>query len=421
MSIYYLSNNGSDLNDGLTPESAWASIAKVNCSIKGGDTVKFRCGDTFFGRIMPPEKNESGAPTVYTSYEAEGRKQKPVISQYKIPNKDAWELHSEGIWKIDLSDTAKFTGNITEINNNAGFILVSGVVRAYKKFALDALKEQWDFYNNDEEGKYLYVKSDKNPAELSNDIRIACNIGCVVFRNNLEVTNIIFSGTGGHGISGTVNNAYIADCEFHNIGGSRLVPYPNPTTRYGNGVECWSNSSNVTVERCKFSGIYDVAITMQGNEVKKSWTNMHFRNNEMWNNTQCFEIWSSGDLPDTGFVDCHFENNICINSGYCWGYETRPNKDCSAHLLLYHLDCPLCDISVKNNFFYGAREASIFKSGGYSMIPEGYKIEGNVFVNATGHDLVYRGNDSEDEKYNEYCMKLVSCNTVMTSEEAFSK
>lgn len=415
MSIYYVSNMGCDLNDGLTPETAWATISMVNNTIKGGDIVKFHCGDTFYGSIIPPICSVPEAPTEYTSYsEVNGTTEKPIISQYKIIRSEAWEPFSNGIWKIDLSDISKFCGNIINIDNNVGFLLVDKAVYAYKKFSLEQLEKQWDFYSDDEGKKYLYVKSEKNPSLLAKDIRVACNIGCIRFKDNLKITNIIFTGTGGHGISGTVNNAYIADCEFYNIGGSRLIGYHNPTTRYGNGVECWSNSSNVTVESCKFSGIYDVAITMQGNEVKRSWKNMHFRNNEMWNNTQCFEIWSSGNLPDTGFVDCHFENNICINSGYCWGYETRPNKNCSCHLLMYQLECPLCDISVKNNFFYGARESSIFKSGGFSEIPAGYDISDNVFINFAGHDLIYgSANGSDDKEYNDYYSRLAACNRIV--------
>ena len=127
-------------------------------------------------------------------------------------------------------------------------------------------------------------------------------------------------GTGAHGLQGTVHNATIRNCEFHEIGGSELS-YVLKETRYGNGIECWTDSSDVLVENCRFSGIYDVAITMQGNEVTQGWTNMIFRNNVIWNCQQCFEIWSLGDLPNPGFKNCVFENNVCIDSGYGWSYE----------------------------------------------------------------------------------------------------
>ena len=51
MATYYISAIGCDTNDGLTPDTPWQTIKKVNSSVVGGDTVCFRCGDTFFGQI----------------------------------------------------------------------------------------------------------------------------------------------------------------------------------------------------------------------------------------------------------------------------------------------------------------------------------------------------------------------------------
>ena len=68
MATYYVSANGCDNNDGLSPSTAWRTIKKVNSSIKGGDAVCFKRGETFFGQILPPKQNSSSAPTTYTSY-----------------------------------------------------------------------------------------------------------------------------------------------------------------------------------------------------------------------------------------------------------------------------------------------------------------------------------------------------------------
>lgn len=405
MSIYYVSAAGNDALDGLTPETAWKTIPKVNQSIAGGDEVRFHCGDTFYGHIQPPRGLSPEQPTTYTSY---GTGEKPEISQYKMPRPEGWEQHAPHIWKINMAETDRYTGNIYDTNANAGFIRVSGKIYPHKRFQLEDLAVQWDFYNDE---SVLYVWSETNPALLSEEICIACRTCCMSFVDCLRVTNLVFRGTGAHGINGVVNHGYIADCEFHEIGGSELVGYRTPNTRYGNGVECWSNSSNVTVERCKFSGIYDVAITMQGNKVVKSWENMYFRNNIMWNNQQCFEIWSVGDVPNTGFVNCHFEDNICIDSGYCWGYAVRPNKACSSHLLMYGLQCPLCDITVKGNLFVNARVATIFKSGGASQIPKDYKVVDNIIVRPAGQDIAWRDKDS-DESYNAFEKMILEHNKV---------
>ncbi len=412
MSIYYVAADGCDNSDGLTPETAWRTISKVNEAVSGGDEIRFRCGDTFYGSVNPPAGEDPEHPTMFCSY---GSGNKPVISQYKTAKNDVsvWEKYDENIYKLDLTDISKFDGNITELDPNVGFMKISGKIYYRKCFHYEEISSQWDFYCDD---RYVYVYSDKNPAEYSDDIKFACNIRCMRFTNNIKVTGIVFRGTGGHGINGVTVGAYISDCEFHEIGGSRLGGLERNgkfnTTRYGNGVECWSNSSNVTVENCKFSEIYDVAITMQGGNVVKNWENMYFVNNIMWNCTQCFEIWSSGKLADTGFVNCHFEKNICIDSGFCWGYEARPNKGVSTHLLIYGLECPLCDITVKNNVFSHARIATLYKSGGINMIPKDYKIYDNIILCPEKQPIAAGGENIDEESVKAFEKMISENNSV---------
>ena len=46
---YYVSNAGDDANDGLTPETAWATLKKVSdTQINEGDAVLFKRGDLEF-------------------------------------------------------------------------------------------------------------------------------------------------------------------------------------------------------------------------------------------------------------------------------------------------------------------------------------------------------------------------------------
>ncbi len=409
MSTYYVSNQGLDTNDGLSPETAWQTIPKVNQSIESGDIIKFRCGDTFYGQINLKPGESLDKMTTVTSY---GEGEKPVISQYKIINSDAWEKVSDGVYRVDLMDTSKYGGNVYDMNSNAGFLLVSGEVKPYKKPSLDELKNQWDFFSDKEDGKSLYVKCDKNPAEYSDDIRVACCIGCIPFRDYMKVEGLYITGTGAHGINGCTLGAHVKDCEFHNIGGSELIGYPHPNTRYGNGVECWTGCHDVTVENCKFTGVYDVAFTMQGPMKGQSWENIHVIGCEMWNNTQCFEIWATEPEGDEGFINCSFENNTCINSGYCWGYDSRPNKSCACHLLMYNVFSKVCDIKIKNNVFYVARPAAIYKAGGAALVPEDYDVTDNLIVLDNGGDIIFHP-EEDQTAYKAYCEKIAKNNRVV--------
>ena len=410
MATYYISTKGCDANDGLTPKTAWQTIKKANLTIKGGDTVRFKCGDTFFGQIRAPKENNTKTPTTYTSY---GEGAKPTVSQYKTAKKNVWEACGDDVWKIDLTDTNKFDGNVTEINTNVGFMKVDGIIKPRKFFELDKLETQWDYYNDKQ---YVYVKSQDDPSSIAEDIKFACNIINMPFVDNLLVENIIFIGSGSHGISGTVNNATIRNCEFHELGGSELTTHFRPGVRYGNGVECWTDSSEVLVENCRFSNIYDVALTMQGHEVKRGWVNITFRGNVIWNCQQGFEIWSRGEFENTGFQNCVFENNVCIDSGYCWGYPVRGYKLCSSHILIYDVDCPLCDVTVRNNTFYNSRYTPIFKAGGPQKMPEDYKIIDNLFLVDPTEDIIIRVDSTTDEEYQSFYDRIAKNNQIIKSD-----
>lgn len=399
MSIFYLSAAGCDTNDGLTPETAIQTLARVQQLMQGGDTVRLHCGDIFYGRVATPAGPDKDHPTTFESY---GEGKKPVISQYKMARPGSWEKHEDGVYKLNLVKDGKVAdhiyGNITEPDSNIGFIKVSGEIKYRKKFRYEDLCDQWDFYCDEEN---IFVKLDKCPCEYSDDIKLAATVRMMAFATNMKVVGIEFRGGGAHGISGVTKGAYISDCEFHELGGGRLGGLERNgkfnTTRYGNGVECWSNSCDVTVENCKFSEIYDVAITMQGTAVKINWNNMHFRNNVIFRCVQAFEIWSSGEEPDTGFTNCFFENNVCIDSGNCWGYDARPNKHVTSHLLIYGLQCPLCDITVRNNVFSSARVTTIFKSGGIAAFPKDYKIYDNTIIRPVGQNIINKESATDEE------------------------
>ena len=406
MSIYYIANHGCDTNDGLTPATPWKTIRKSNETIVPGDTVCLHRGDTFYGAVLPPENTEGEAYTTYTAY---GEGAKPVVSQFKISRSDSWEKHADGIWRLDLLDTTKYTGNITEPDTNVGFIKVSGKIYGRNSFGVDNLKDDWDFCADDQ---YIYIRSEEDPGKRSDDIRIACNIRSVTFADYLRVENIVFNGTGGHGIAGMIiRHAHIDNCEFHEIGGSLLDGFGN-NTRYGNGIECWTDSEDVLIENCRFSQIYDVAFTMQGNEVTKGWRDITVRNCVMWNNQQSFEVWSDGNLPDTGFVNCVFENNTCLYAGYGWSYDVRPDKENTCHLLMYHLQCPLAGIEVRNNTFAGARLYTIFKALGPGYVPEDYHITGNTILRPAGQPLINR-EDASDEVYDGFCARIAAENRII--------
>ena len=94
--VYYVSNNGNDENNGLTPESAWQTFKNVDAESKilqEGDQVLFERGGIYRGSL----RVVSGV-----TYSAYGDGKKPhlygSLRNYAVP--DLWEASDkEAIWK----------------------------------------------------------------------------------------------------------------------------------------------------------------------------------------------------------------------------------------------------------------------------------------------------------------------------------
>jgi Bacterial Ig-like domain/Right handed beta helix region len=71
---YYVSNSGSNSNDGQTSGSAWQTVAKVNSTtLSPGDQVLFASGQTFSdAALVPPNSGTDGAPIHFGTYGTAG-------------------------------------------------------------------------------------------------------------------------------------------------------------------------------------------------------------------------------------------------------------------------------------------------------------------------------------------------------------
>lgn len=87
---YYVSNNGDDNNDGLTPETAWATVKKVSeATLKPGDAVFFERGGIFREHVLYCQNG--------VTYSAYGEGPKPVItgSPENGADPEKWTLYGE--------------------------------------------------------------------------------------------------------------------------------------------------------------------------------------------------------------------------------------------------------------------------------------------------------------------------------------
>lgn len=100
---YYVSSSGgNDLNDGLSPADAFATIAHINTLLlQPGDEVLFLCGDTWRGEMLVITRSGSAAlPIRYGSYPTANCSDKPTISgAYEVTG---WTPAGGSIYVADL-------------------------------------------------------------------------------------------------------------------------------------------------------------------------------------------------------------------------------------------------------------------------------------------------------------------------------
>lgn len=128
MAVYYVKNGGSDVADGLSDATAWASITKVNATATSGDTVNFARGSTFTSPGLNPAANN-------ITYQDYGSGALPLIDRNNtglciaitgrsgivITNIDTRRSNSDGIFIQTNGASVILNGVIARDNANDGF------------------------------------------------------------------------------------------------------------------------------------------------------------------------------------------------------------------------------------------------------------------------------------------------------------
>jgi hypothetical protein len=387
---FYVSATGDDAADGRSPATAWRSVSAVNARLADGTvahpaTVAFERGATFHGKLRAPQR----APTTrgYLSFGAygPGSKPRPVISGYvDLSGPSAWRSAGGGNWLADLGAPHRGYDGAQGGRDNIGFLKVDDTIRGRRVWQLTALRGPWDFHCD---GHLLHVRASANPGTLARRIEAACDGDAITVGNALWISDLVLTGSGGHGIAGSATDLVVVNNEFSELGGSRLYD----TTRYGNGFQAWINSERVTVAGNVFHDIYDVALTAQGDSGSPSgspsgpapggWVDVTFRNNLVHRCNQSIEFWSQG-RSGVGFSRVLVERNTCLFAGYGWSSNLRPDRDTRVHLLTYGWDLP-ADITVRHNTFYDAALAYRYSA----VATPGLRCSGNVIAQRDGRVL----------------------------------
>ena len=381
--VIYVSNSGCDCNDGLTPETAIATLAKVNEITLPGDTILFKRGDHFRGNVTVDKDG-----VTYASY---GDGVKPIIdsSPRNFSDVTIWEKTDvENVWhltvKVNNVGLAHFDPSYTygEYNELYGkFRMKSKDFEGYKD-----LKSDLEFYS-DYHTQDFYLYSEKNPAERFLDIELApAGNTFSGSANDVTFDGLWITHTGSHGIgSGTTKNRVVRNCVFSWLGGSILTLdfYGSGPVRFGNAVEIYGGCDGYLVENNWMYQIYDTAVTHQfsGGNCECHQHNVSYQNNLM---EFCFwfiEYYNADCQGNPQSVkNVYMKGNFCRYGGYGWGCKGREYGT-----PMYCGSTVCCDVEnhvAENNIFYQCL--------GYLIVLancEGHKPEilrNNVYVNPKG-------------------------------------
>jgi len=159
---YYVdATNGNDLNDGLSPETAWKTIGEVNnMSFSPGDSILFKRSQIWREQLIVPS---SGNSTYLITFGAYGTGEKPIINGKGIitgsDEASNWNNYNGNIWYMDIGTRKVY--RVWLNNNEYG--------EALNLNDIDSVS-RW--YSN-EQAERLYVYATTNPATFYTKIERA--------------------------------------------------------------------------------------------------------------------------------------------------------------------------------------------------------------------------------------------------------
>lgn len=345
--VYYISEkNGNDANDGLSPETAWKTMAPINATpfVKRGSSFLFERGGIYRGSLTLVNRD-----IIIGAY-GDTSLPKPLLMQSKRNYADPslWvETEWENVWKC------------TEKLDNVGVIgydhdLYDYSEEAYNEKFGDIMTRNIDgfmgpedmtkdlsFYSvNDPEAPNvevmdLYIYSaEGNPGKRFSSIEIGEEYAIIGgSASNVIVDNLAFKFSGSYGVGhcGDTENRTITNCVFSWIGGSLLSLDFRGTGSpclYGNAIEIYGACDGFLVENNWMYQIYDTAVTHQyANTAPCVHKNVKYIGNLIeycfWGIEHYNSIGDGTPNPKVQYTEnVYIAYNVLNMNGYGWGCTT---------------------------------------------------------------------------------------------------
>lgn len=344
---YYVSNTGDDKNDGKTPETAWATLEKVNSApLKSGDMILFQRGGLWRGHVLA--KNG----VTYSAY-GEGYKPKIWASVDGIAHGKWVKTETENVWKLDEKIFIEDVNVV--VFNGVGKDALFGE----KKEKLADVKKDYDFVF---QGQYVYSGrvdnclylycSKGNPADVFSSIEISLKeVNITTLKGVKDVTIHNLDLTFGYKPFdfSWCDNMHVSYCisgwqggAFQSKGGVRA----------GGGGYVMPAGNNVTIENCYFYQQFDSGVTPQvawnTSDGPAMFENFVTKNCLFDYCDYTFEYFNTqADNTQNAFKGMYFGYNLCRTGGY--GFGTKPSA--SAYVKSWGHENTCYDSVIEYNIF----------------------------------------------------------------------
>lgn len=378
---YYISQNGDDLLDGLTPETAWQSFEPLaSAQLNAGDAILLERGSVFRETLYINNEHitvstygEGEKPKIYGSF----RNYADVKDWHKTEYKNLYVCADKFDTDVGLVVFDEKQASFKQLIKNFGF---TG--------ALSEVNEDLQIYY-EEATKQLYLYSEGgNPAERFNEIEICTHVSAVaVMADHIVLDNLCCKYCGGHAIKGSNRTGLcVQNCEIGWVGGCKQFELNDGrSVRYGNGVEIYINCKDFTVKDCYFYEIYDAAVTHQffiDRHQDILMENIVYSGNLIEYCNYSIEYALIEQTEGSQIMrNIVVEDNIMRFSGYGFGGQ-RPDKDGASHIKGWDICNAAENFVIRNNIFDRGKYMVVHSSAGKAeYLP---KYENNIYIQDAG-------------------------------------
>ena len=199
---YYLSEEGDDANDGMSPEKPrkslekYSNLSNINILLKCGETYDMTTGFNLGSNVVMGFYGDGERPRI-NFYQEIDREWKPAPGYTNV-------------WMLDLAETVFDNDAGNQTNCNIGHLLIDGQVN-WKRLCVfentdynfpEYLAECKDYsWGVDFKNKTLYMYDDRNPNQRNIQFALNSNALNVSNSRNSSLIGLEFMGAGRHGIS----------------------------------------------------------------------------------------------------------------------------------------------------------------------------------------------------------------------------